>query len=70
MINNMDGKDLLKANNKIRTNPQTIEHMKISQLKVMGEEGLDTATKNAIKAEINLGGPGSHPAYGWINKNW
>jgi hypothetical protein len=69
MIGTMDGKDLLKANNAIQLNPQAVEYMKISQLKLMGEEGLSAANKNAIKTEINHIGT-SHSAYGWVNKNW
>jgi hypothetical protein len=71
MIGTMDGKDLLKANDKILLNEEAIKNMKISQLKTMEEEGLDSAKKAVIKSAIQVQAiTGGHSAFGWVNKNW
>lgn len=79
MVDEMDGKDLLKAtkvelnNTSILNNPDVIKHMKTSQLQRMGDEGLDPTIKDNIKNEIlRLGatGPTGHSAHSWIRRNW
>lgn len=71
MVGTMGGKDLLKANDKILLDENVIKNMKISQLKTMEEEGLDSTKKAAIKSEIQVQAlVGGHSAFGWVNKNW
>lgn len=71
MVGTMSGKDLLKANDKILLSEEVIKNLKTSQLKTMGEEGLDPKKKDEIKIEIEKQALASgHSAFGWINRNW
>jgi len=73
MVDEMDGKDLLKVKDLLK-NPDVIEHLRISQLETLAKEKLDQSTKDAIKNEIQTIKPSGqvHPALAWIgnNKSW
>ncbi|MDD5165479.1 MAG: hypothetical protein PHG25_03005 [Candidatus Pacebacteria bacterium] len=68
MVENMDGKDLLKLGNTMLINPGLVEHLKPSQLKMMSDEGLADATKRTIGRMINTSVV-PHKAKGFVNKN-
>ena len=68
MVENMDGKDLMKLENATLTNPALVLHLKQSQLKTMDDEGLDATVKKTIGRQIFTAAT-PHRAFGFINKN-
>ena len=68
MIDNMDGKELLKLGDAMLKEPGVVEHLKQSQLKTMSDEGLGEATKKAIGDQIDTW-PSPHKSRPFINNN-
>lgn len=73
MVENMDGKDLLKlagtpATPGILTNPLIISHLKQSHLKTLEDEGLDATIKQNIGNQIAATIP-PHRSAGFVRKN-
>ncbi|MGC9605361.1 MAG: hypothetical protein ABSF56_01200 [Minisyncoccia bacterium] len=72
MLDNMDGKELLKLGGGTLILDEVIGNLKPSQLKNMADEGLDDTTKRVIGGAIDTwltahGTP--HRARGYVNKN-
>lgn len=77
MVENMDGKDLLKlgdtpAGTPLLAEDEVVEHLKPSQLKTMSDEGISDGLKRSLGHKIDTwaathGAP--HKAFGFVNKN-
>ena len=78
MVENMDGKDLMKLDDNapvvagvtptaLLLSDDVIKQLKPNQLKVRAEEGLRIEAKRYIRTKINALGAGATKSYGWIN---
>ena len=68
MVDNMDGKELMKLNTTLLTSSEVVKNLKTSQLKTMDDEGLDSAIKINIGSQI-LAATTPHKSVGFIRKN-
>ena len=70
MVENFDGKDLLKLGVKLKQ-PEIIMNLKDGQLRVLQDEGLAQDIKSEIYAQIiaTSGTPNKHRSYGYMVKN-
>jgi hypothetical protein len=70
MVENYDGKDLLKLGDKLKQ-PEIIKNLKDGQLRVLQDEGLAQDIKSEIYAQIIATSrtPNKHRSYGYMVKN-
>jgi hypothetical protein len=71
MIENYDGKDLLKLGGDRLKKPEVIMNLRDGQLRVLQDEGLAQDVKNEIYKQImaTASTPNKHRSYGFMVKN-